>query len=568
MTNSSTSPAAMTIPLVSGASTIARRARTSQLHQLKVSTMHLGRLSLRLINLEEELVDTLRSFVSYRTVSSDTHHREDCRRGASFLRGLLKKLGAATAMLTIDASYNPVVFARFSGKKHNVKKGKSVLFYGHYDVVPASDRQQQWRHSPFTMVGEDGYLYGRGVSDNKGPITAAIYAAADLFAAHELAGDIVFLLEGEEECGSRGFQETIRAHKETIGPVDWVCLANSYWLDDEVPCLTYGLRGVIHAAAEVHSREPDLHSGVDGSRLLDEPLKDLIAVVSQLNGSNNLITVPGFYDRVLPITGDEKRLYDDIAHTLLDRSPELGSHESITASLMARWRDASLTLHGFRTSGSEKSTIIPSHASASLSLRVVPNQDVEEIGKSLQEYLQHLFAKLGSKNYLDVTINHKAEPWLGDFRNDMFKCFERAVTDIWSRQQPSAPRRASAAKSPSGPATGPKTGIPATSSTLASATSPVRTEPLEKLPLISGHRTQTEVVAAAADTARKPLYIREGGSIPAIRFLEKEFNAPAAHLPCGQASDNAHLDNERLRVINLLNSREIFKRVFRELPTL
>ncbi|KAF7565555.1 PAT1 multi-domain protein [Pyrenophora tritici-repentis] len=105
------------------------------------------------------------------------------------------------------------------------------------------------------------------------------------------------------------------------------------------------------------------------------------------------------------------------------------------------------------------------------------------------------------------------------------------------------------------------TPTPATSNTLANSSDPALTTSTPS----SG--TSTPHPTTGTDTAsRKPLYIREGGSIPSIRFLEKEFNAPAAHLPCGQASDSAHLDNERLRLVNLYNSKKIFKEVFRELP--
>jgi di- and tripeptidase len=123
----------------------------------------------------------------------------------------------------------------------------------------------------------------------------------------------------------------------------------------------------------------------------------------------------------------------------------------------------------------------------------------------LTAYLQKEFEEFQSENRMRLEVNNKAEPWLGDPDNYIFRTLEEAIMKVWS---------------------------------------PLFTTP---------------------GTLRKPLYIREGGSIPAIRFLEKEFNAPAAHLPCGQASDSAHLDNERLRVMNLLKSREIFAWVFGKL---
>lgn len=510
----------------------------------------------------EQLSDSLKNFVSYRTVSSDPRCKADCHRGASFLRSLLKNFGARTEMLTTGETYNPIILAKFKGNPSKAETRKKILFYGHYDVIAAENERGKWIVDPFQMEGIDGYFYGRGVSDNKGPIMAAIYAVAELVAEKSLDSDITFLLEGEEECGSRGFADTIKKNKQLVGDVDWILLANSYWLDDHVPCLTYGLRGVIHATVQIESQHPDLHSGVDGSALLDESLKDLVMVLAKLTGKNGRVEIPGFYDPILPLTDDEKLLYDDITHALLQRNPDLGEPEALAASLMRRWREASLTIHRFQTSGPENSTIIPRLARAAISMRLVPNQEAVEVAQSLIRFLESEFAKLESNNRLSVTIDHQAEPWLGDYNNEIFKTLERAIMDAWGPLQPRrrssvVTRKSLAAlrtlnlQSADGKAS---PASPATSSTLANGSV---TPPNERA---------VSPVEESQPQRRKPLYIREGGSIPAIRFLEKEFGAPAAHLPCGQASDSAHLNNERLRVLNLYKSRDIFKTVFRELP--
>lgn len=495
------------------------------------------------------MVESLHQFVSFRTVSSLSKYRADCRRGASFLRSVFQNFGAATEMLNTTEPYNPIVFAKFRGNPATAASRKKILFYGHYDVIPAENEHNKWKHDPFTLTGEGGYLYGRGISDNKGPIMAAIYAAHELANEQSLDADIIFLIEGEEESGSRGFKEAIRAKKELIGDIDWILLANSYWLDDHVPCLTYGLRGVIHATVQVESRHPDLHSGVDGSALLDEPLKDLIMLLSKLTGPHGKVQIPGFYDPILPLTPKEKDLYSEITETLIRGNPNLGDPEELAQSLMRRWREASLTIHRFQTSGPDNSTIIPRLAKASLSIRLVPNQEAGFVAHSLVNYLHSEFNQLDSKNALDVTIDHQAEPWLGDYNNEIFKTLESAIMEVWGPNLGRRPSSAHALKAIAPSQSCDPRPSPTTSNTLAKGSSePEIASP--NPPLV----------------ARKPLYIREGGSIPSIRFLEKEFNAPAAHLPCGQASDSAHLDNERLRLANLYNSKMIFKKVFRELP--
>lgn len=186
-------------------------------------------------------------------------------------------------------------------------------------------------------------------------------------------------------------------------------------------------------------------------------------------------------------------MYTAITTTLLPKP----SWSHLTANeiknyLMSKWRFPSLTIHRVSVSGPSNATIIPRSASASISLRIVPDQELAAIKECLVNYLCTEYARFGSGNKLSVTIEHEAEPWLGDPENSAFRTLEDAIMEEWSMGEAG--------------------------------------EKKEKV---------------------RPLYIREGGSIPTARFLEKEFGAMAAHLPCGQASDSAHLDNERLRLVNL-----------------
>ncbi|QDS72330.1 hypothetical protein FKW77_007817 [Venturia effusa] len=537
----------------------------------------------------EKLVQALKQFVSYETVSSDLRYQASCRKGASHLRSVFRNFGAQTTMLGLEnPEWNPVILAKFKGNPSTSAQRKKILFYGHYDVIPADDEQGKWICKPFQMEGINDYLYGRGTSDNKGPIMAAIFAVAELVAQKALDSDIIFLIEGEEESGSRGFEQAVKTNKHLIGDVDWILLANSYWLDDHVPCLTYGLRGVIHATVEVKSTHPDLHSGVDGSSLLDESVKDLVSLLAKLTGKSNRIEIPFFYDPILPLSKDEEALYQEITRTLIDRNPSLGDPHELAETLQRRWREASLTIHRFYTSGPDNSTIIPSVAKAAISLRLVPEQTAQEVASGLTSFLEGQFEELGSKNQLTVAIDHKSEPWLGDYNNKIFQTLEEAIIEAWSdksctpssavsRRRRSSASVAKLATWSNGKASSrkPTKLSPTTSSTLAtgSITPPEDASDVENLlpsppprPSDGSYFPSRHNSMPVSDKKRKPLYIREGGSIPAIRFLEKEFSAPAAHFPVGQASDSAHLDNERLRVTNLYKAKEVFGYVFRELP--
>ena len=143
---------------------------------------------------------------------------------------------------------------------------------------------------------------------------------------------------------------------------------------------------------------------------------------------------------------------------------------------------------------------------------------------------------------------------------------EEAIMEVWApvrmeRHSSSLPTNPTS-KDTSAGYKSPKI-TPATSSTLSSISHETTDSSPPRRHRKSSSRTEK---SASQQIPQKPLYIREGGSIPAIRFLEQEFNAPAAHLPCGQASDSAHLNNERLRLLNLYKSRDIFRKVFLELP--
>ncbi|KAL8946961.1 MAG: hypothetical protein Q9222_006709 [Ikaeria aurantiellina] len=510
----------------------------------------------------DQLHSSLKQLVAFRTVSSNPQYAQDCRRGASWLKNLLKDFGADTDMFSTKDNTNPVVFARFKGKSKGPRQCRTVLFYGHYDVVPAENKQQAWASDPFTMTGVNGYMYGRGVSDNKGPILAAVYAVSELLSAKELTSDVVFLIEGEEECGSRGFQQAIRGNKDIIGNIDWILLANSYWLDDDIPCLTYGLRGVVHATIRVSSERPNLHSGVDGSQKINEAMKDLISILAVLSDSNGMIRIPGFYDPVLRLTPSENRQYAMISKALVSRDPSRGDALQLAEQLKGRWREPSLTIHRINNSGPAGSSVIPHTATATISLRLVPEQTTSAIQDSLQKILRATFADLNTSNDLTVTIDHVAEPWLGDPENKIFQTLKEAIIDVWGPELQHRRGSVSTSKPHMQHLRNGALGTKAAPGTSASLTNG------------SDHHSQatadsptspTEAWSTTKRPAWKPLFIREGGSIPAIKFLEQEFDAPAAHLPCGQASDKAHLDNERLRLSNLYKSKDIFKRVFRDL---
>ncbi|THH19346.1 hypothetical protein EW146_g1817 [Bondarzewia mesenterica] len=423
------------------------------------------------------LLYALSSFVSMPSVSSSPAHREDCRQTAIWLAKCLHQLGAHTKTLSTGDVHNPIVFAKFEGSQTGKKKPR-ILFYGHYDVIAAPP--EGWDSDPFHMTARNGYLYGRGVTDDKGPTLAVACAAAALLETRRLGIDLIFLIEGEEETGSVGFREAIRKHKELIGHVDAILVSNSTWIACDTPCITYGLRGVVHCNIEITSKCKDSHSGVEGGGV-DEPMQDMVQLLSKLMGKDRKVLIPGFYDCVRPQDEEEKQLFKVLESVT----------QSPASSLAARWREPSLTIHNVEGSGPRNPTVIPGTVKAQVSLRIVPDQELDTIGESLCQYVRDSFKALESPNSLKVAIDHTADWWLGNLEHPWFKALEGAIQDEWGVE---------------------------------------------------------------------PLRIREGGSIPSVPFLEKEFNCPALHLPMGQSSDQAHLPNERISLSNLRRGKSVIER--------
>ncbi|KAF9289748.1 hypothetical protein BGZ68_008712 [Mortierella alpina] len=457
---------------------------------------------------EDVMLFALEKWIAMPTVSGVPSQLEECRRGAKFLKAVFQQLGAEARLIPGAPGHNPLVYGQFSARSTKTEEqGRplNVLFYGHYDVIAADIKK--WDHPPFKLTGKDGYLYGRGASDNKGPILACIFAASELQEEQQLDVNVKFLIEGEEENGSVGFFQAVEQNIKLFEEADVILLSNSYWLGEDIPCLTYGLRGVIHSTLTINSKNVDLHSGVDGGAV-PEPLIDMVKVLSELVNPDRTAKIPGFYDCIRPLTSHEDALYDPIVEDMFN-NPAGQRHwdplatgvtkEELKQKLMARWRNPSLTIHQVDVSGPKNRTVIPRSAKASVSMRIVPDQEVTDITKSFEEHVRKVFSQLDTENEIEIDIKVVADWWLGDTEDRFFKAAESAIEQEWGQ---------------------------------------------------------------------KPLFIREGGSVPAIRWLEKRLKAAAVHIPMGQSSDQAHLNNERIRLQNLNSGKRVVKAFLRELRTL
>jgi len=236
--------------------------------------------------------------------------------------------------------------------------------------------------------------------------------------------DLLFLVEGEEKTGSDGFVNTVLKHKDLIGDVDAILVSNSSWISRNVPSITYGLRGVVHCNIEISSSiTKDSHSGVDGGAW-HEPMQDMVQVLAELTDRNRQVLIPGFYNQVRPQDDEEAALF-----RLLESATQQPA-----ASLSARWREPSLTIHSVSGSGPTNPTVIPASVTAQVSLRIVPDQSLDAVCTSLVQHLRASFDALCSANSIKVTVEHTADWWLGDLAHPWFLELERAIHDEWGSE--------------------------------------------------------------------------------------------------------------------------------------
>jgi len=261
--------------------------------------------------------------------------------------------------------------------------------------VQPADPVELWDSGPFEPTVRDGAIVARGASDDKGQVFAHVKGAEALLEAdEELPVNLKFLIEGEEEIGSRNLAATIQANREKLA-ADTVVVSDGAMLPGKVPTLTYGLKGLAYVEARVRTADRDLHSGAYGGGVPNAAMA-LAQIVSRLKDAQGRITVPGFYDAVVEISEEERAQLERVPFDETAFAEGIG----VTATpgetgrtLVERlWTRPTLDVNGigggFQGEGSK--TVIPAEAFAKISCRLVPNQDPAQITEALVEHLTSL----------------------------------------------------------------------------------------------------------------------------------------------------------------------------------
>ncbi|KAF3357835.1 hypothetical protein VDGD_00025 [Verticillium dahliae] len=435
----------------------------------------------------DHFIERLRNAVAIPSISAEPERRPDVVKMGEWMANELKSLGASVELRDLGEQPGkpglhlpPCVLARYG----NDKNKRTILVYGHYDVQPA-DKSDGWATEPFDLTVDDkGRMFGRGSTDDKGPILGWLNAIE----AHQKAGidfpvNLLMCFEGMEEYGSEGLDDLIVAEaKKYFADADAVCISDNYWLGTEKPCLTYGLRGCNYYSIEVSGPGADLHSGVFGGTA-QEPMTDLTRLLGSLVDTDGKIQIPGIAEQVAPVTEEEESLYDNISFTMDNIHESLGSKTTIfedkKSTLMGRWRYPSLSIHGiegaFSAPGAK--TVIPAKVIGKFSIRTVPNMEIEKTNEAVYKYVNDQFAKLKSKNTMKVYEQHSGKWWVASPKHWNFSAASKAVERVWGVE---------------------------------------------------------------------PDFTREGGSIPVTLTFEQATGKNVLLLPMGSSTDGAHSINEKL----------------------
>ncbi len=328
----------------------------------------------------------LEDFLRIPSISTDPAYKGEVRRAAEWLARRLNYDLHAQVQLW-DTPRHPVLFAHLPGET----TAPTVLLYGHYDVQPPG-RSQDWHSMPFEPVIRDDRIYARGAADMKAQIIA-LMAAADAARAAGLPLNIKFLLEGEEEIGSPSLPQVLRERRSHL-EAD-VCLnPDAGMAGEDLPSVTYGLRGLAAFELRVYGPREELHSGMYGGAM-PNPIQAAIQALSRLHDAQGRIAVPGFYDDVVPLTEEERKVLAQIPFPTEEEAREKWgivayAGEPEYTPLERTIARPTLEFHGFLGGyvGAGSKTIVPSSATVKFSCRLVPNQEPDITHERLRAHLE------------------------------------------------------------------------------------------------------------------------------------------------------------------------------------
>ena len=333
--------------------------------------------------------DRLVEFLTIPSVSTDPAYTQQVHQAAQWVVQRLGECGLLTQV--IATAGHPVVIGR-SLPDMAPPNAPTVLYYGHYDVQPP-DPLEEWATAPFQPTVRDGAIYARGACDDKGQVSCFLEA---LRAWSQTTGTlpchVIVMIEGEEECGSANLPAMLEARKQELA-ADIVVISDTTMWDRQTVAITYGLRGLLYYDVQLHHANRDLHSGMYGG-VLANPATMLTRVLGRLFDDDHRVTIPHFYDDVLPLSPQEKRqwadlCFDEMHQCLAPVGVGTAFGEAGFTTLERLWSRPACDINGLYGGygGAGAKTVIPSFAGAKISFRLAPDQDPAKIGQAFEHWL-------------------------------------------------------------------------------------------------------------------------------------------------------------------------------------
>ena len=354
----------------------------------------------------DNYINELKIFLRIQSISTLSNHKKDMMKGAMFVSDSLKEAGMNNVKI-IKTKGHPLVYADWLEEP-----GKpTVLVYGHYDVQPV-DPIELWDSPPFEPTIKNGKIYARGATDDKGQMLMHIKSVEAFFKnGRKLPLNVKFLIEGEEEIGSHNLELFVEKNQKLL-KCDTVLISDTALYAPGTPTLTYGLRGMAYLEVEVTGPNKDLHSGAFGGAVAN-PINTLAEMISKLMNKNGRITIPGFYDDVRKISKRERENIGALKFSKQKYAKALGvkelKGEKNYSTLERTWVRPTLDCNGIigGFTGNGAKTVLPSKATAKISMRLVPDQDPEKIAVLFKKYILQI-----APNTVTVKVSnvHGANP--------------------------------------------------------------------------------------------------------------------------------------------------------------
>jgi acetylornithine deacetylase/succinyl-diaminopimelate desuccinylase-like protein len=375
---------------------------------------------------ESELIDILK----IPSISSSPDHGQDMGVMAKLLKHEMRSIGMDNVQI-IETPGHPVVYSEWL----NAPGKPTLLIYGHYDVQPV-DPVDLWDSPPFEPVIKGDRIFARGSADDKGQIYMHLKAIeAWLSTQGTLPVNVKLVFEGEEEVGSPNLEPFIEAHASMLS-ADYVVISDTPMFREGYPGITYGLRGLAYLQVNLRGTNTDLHSGSFGG-LVKNPINALVEILAQMKDVDGRIRVPGFYDDVLPIT--------ELEHDKLSKLPfnPAAFAESIGApalfgeagyeDLERLWARPTFDINGiwggFQGKGAK--TVIPAEAHAKVSMRLVADQDPDDIARKFQAYVKSLAPE---SMEVEVEAMHGGFGYVTDLDNPGLQAGVRALEKAFGKE--------------------------------------------------------------------------------------------------------------------------------------